>query len=95
MNWRHTEPVQQPGQKGQAPGEVGTMDHYYDHPNERLFPGDGPYGSGFSEWFSWLESHKLRTYFNDREHQQRPSPSVRARRKPMNLRKPFPSDAHG
>ena len=72
MNWRHTEPVQQPGQKGQAPGEVGTMDHYYDHPNERLFPGDGPYGSGFSEWFFWLESHKLRTYFNDREHQQRP-----------------------
>ena len=67
MNWRHTEPVQHPGQKGQAPGEVGTMDHYYDHPNERLFPGDGPYGSGFSEWFSWLESHKLRTYFNDRE----------------------------
>ena len=26
MNWRHTEPVQHPGQKGQAPGEVGTME---------------------------------------------------------------------
>jgi hypothetical protein len=43
MNWRHTEPVQYGAlaQKGQAPGEVGTQDHYYDHPDETLFPGDG------------------------------------------------------
>jgi len=26
MNWRHTEAVKHPGQKGQAPGEVGTME---------------------------------------------------------------------
>ena len=68
MNWRHTENVSigPPGaQKGQAVGEVGTQDHYYDHPNEVLFPGDGPYGSGFTEWFDWLKSRKLRTYFND------------------------------
>jgi hypothetical protein len=67
MNWRHTEPVAYgaQAQKGQAKGEVGTQDHYYDHPNEQLFPGDGPYGSSFTEWFDWLKSRKLRTYFND------------------------------
>eukprot|EP01043_Picozoa_sp_COSAG02_P030611 COSAG02_NODE_1962_length_10253_cov_6.942294_11_plen_440_part_00 len=67
MNWRHTEAVSYgaQAQKGQAAGEVGTQDHYYDHPNEQLFPGNGPYGSSFTEWFDWLKSHKLRTYFND------------------------------
>ena len=67
MGWRHTENVSTGpnAQKGQAPGEVGTQDHYYDHPNENLFPGDGPYGSGFTEWFDWLKSRNLRTYFND------------------------------
>eukprot|EP01050_Picozoa_sp_SAG11_P010128 SAG11_NODE_998_length_6237_cov_22.378299_4_plen_957_part_00 len=67
MNWRHTEAVQHgaKAQKGQAKGELGTQDHYYDHPNEQLFPGDGPYGSSFTEWFNWLKSKKLRTYFND------------------------------
>ena len=67
MNWRHTEPVGYgaQAQKGQAKGEVGTQDHYYDHPNEQLFPGNGPYGSSFTDWFEWLKSHKLRTYFND------------------------------
>ena len=39
--------------------------HYYDHPNEQLFPGDGPYGSSFTDWFTWLKGQKLRTYFND------------------------------
>eukprot|EP01052_Picozoa_sp_SAG31_P025602 SAG31_NODE_2253_length_6075_cov_2.406459_2_plen_859_part_00 len=67
MNWRHTENVSTgpKAQKGQARGEVGTQDHYYDHPNEVLFPGTGPYGSSFSEWFDWLRSRNLRTYFND------------------------------
>ena len=27
--------------------------------------GDGPYGSSFTEWFDWIKSQKLRTYFND------------------------------
>lgn len=33
-------------------------DWYYDHPNTNLFP-------NFTEWFAYLRSKKLRTYFND------------------------------
>ena len=58
MNWRNTTDDHQPGETGQ------TQDQYYDHPNSALFPGDGPYGSSFTEWFAWLKSKKLRTYFN-------------------------------
>lgn len=59
MNWRNT------SQDNLHSGEVGSQDHYYDHPNSALFPGDGLYGSSFTEWFAWLRSQKLRTYFND------------------------------
>jgi hypothetical protein len=31
---------------------------YYNHPNDKLF-------SNFTEWFEFLKSKKLRTYFND------------------------------
>ncbi|KAL1527745.1 hypothetical protein AB1Y20_009130 [Prymnesium parvum] len=34
------------------------QDQYYDHPNTLLFP-------DFDEWFSFLKSQRLRTYFND------------------------------
>ena len=67
MNWRNTSKDNL--YPGSGPGhpfpEVGSQDHYYDHPNSNLFPGDGPYGSSFTEWFDWLKSQKLRTYFND------------------------------
>ena len=33
-------------------------DRYYDHPNTTLFP-------NFTEWFTFLKSKRLRTYFND------------------------------
>ena len=59
MNWRNT------SKDNLHDGEVGSQDHYYDHPNSALFPGDGPYGSSFTEWFDWLKTQKLRTYFND------------------------------
>jgi hypothetical protein len=52
MNWRNT------SKDNLLPGEVGSQDHYYDHPNTNLFP-------DFEEWFSYLKSKKLRTYFND------------------------------
>eukprot|EP00656_Telonema_subtile_P045294 TRINITY_DN5154_c0_g2_i1.p1 TRINITY_DN5154_c0_g2~~TRINITY_DN5154_c0_g2_i1.p1 ORF type:complete len:835 (-),score=119.33 TRINITY_DN5154_c0_g2_i1:273-2777(-) len=35
-----------------------NQDHFYDHPDTALFP-------DFGEWFEYLKSHKLRTYFND------------------------------
>jgi hypothetical protein len=31
-----------------------NQDHYYNHPNTNLFP-------NFTEWFSFLRAHKLRT----------------------------------
>jgi hypothetical protein len=67
MNWRNTSKDNL--LPGTGPGhphpEVGSQDHYYDHPNSNLYPGDGPYGSSFTEWFDWLKGQKLRTYFND------------------------------
>lgn len=38
------------------------QDRFYDHPATQLFPGLG--GDG-TEWFDYLQAHKLRTYFND------------------------------
>lgn len=35
-----------------------NQDHFYDHPNTSLFP-------DFQEWFEYLKSQGLRTYFND------------------------------
>eukprot|EP00935_MAST-01C_sp_MAST-1C-sp1_P000812 g812.t1 len=53
MNWRNT------SKDNLLPGETGSQDHYYDHPAiPNLFV-------NYSEWFEWLEEHKLRTYFND------------------------------
>ena len=46
MNWRNT------SKDNLHSGEVGSQDHYYDHPNSDLYPGDGPYGSSFTEWYS-------------------------------------------
>lgn len=67
MNWRNTSKDNL--YPGTGPGhpfpEVGSQDHYYDHPNSNLYPGDGPYGSSFTDWFDWLKGQKLRTYFND------------------------------
>ena len=67
MNWRNTSKDNL--YPGSGPGhpfpEVGSQDHYYDHPNSNLYPGDGPYGSSFTDWFDWLKAQKLRTYFND------------------------------
>ena len=67
MNWRNTSKDNL--LPGTGPGhpfpQSGSQDHYYDHPNSNLFPGDGAYGSSFTEWFDWLKSQKLRTYFND------------------------------
>ena len=51
MNWRNTSAA------NLYPGEVGSQDHYYDHPNTNLF-------ANFSEWFAFLKQKKLRTYFN-------------------------------
>jgi hypothetical protein len=59
MNWRNTGEDTTPGETGQ------TQDHFYDHPNSVRFPGDGPYGSSYTQWFDWLKTQKLRTYFND------------------------------
>ena len=54
MNWRNTSKDNL--LPGAGPGhpfaESGSQDHYYDHPNSELFPGDGPYGSSFTEWFA-------------------------------------------
>lgn len=70
MNWRNVScPVGATQcnheQKGLNNGQKGSVDHYYDHPNTMLFPGDGVYGSSFTEWFSFLKQKRLRTYFND------------------------------
>ena len=49
-NWRNT------SKDNLLPGEVGSQDHYYDHPAiPNLF-------SDFTEWFAFLKSKKLRTY---------------------------------
>ena len=49
----------------------GCRDHFYDHPNTDLMPGlssnsseDVP-GLAANEWFEYIKSMKLRTYFND------------------------------
>ena len=67
MNWRNTSSDHlNPGQSPYHPHpEIGSQDHYYDHPNSNLFPGDGPFGDSFTEWFAFLKGKKLRTYFND------------------------------
>jgi hypothetical protein len=52
MNWRNT------SADNLLPGEVGSQDHYYDHPATQLFP-------NFTEWFGYLKGRGLRTYFND------------------------------
>ena len=49
MNWRNTSVA------NLYPGEIGSQDHYYDHPATQLF-------QNFSEWFAFLRQHKLRTY---------------------------------
>ena len=52
MNWRNT------SSDNLLPGESGSQDRYYDHPNTLLFP-------NMSEWFGFLKAKGLKTYFND------------------------------
>jgi hypothetical protein len=51
MNWRETD---------------DNKDHFYDHANTALFAGlNNSKNDTHTEWFEYLRSKKLRTYFND------------------------------
>ena len=49
------------GQDGPT-GATGHPERFYSHPNTTLFP-------NFTEWFDFLHSKGLKTYFNDHPYQ--------------------------
>jgi hypothetical protein len=76
MNWRNVG-----AGKGASPGDPESIkicrlqnatgalpdcrSHFYNHPNTDLLPGLNKSSDGTNEWFDYIKSKKLRTYFND------------------------------
>ena len=78
MNWRnigyasdtnssHQGPSVNPCKKGQSNSVTDPLcrSHYYDSPNLNLLPGLSSSPPSSNEWFEYLKSQNLKTYFND------------------------------
>ena len=70
MNWRNVgagkgselpDPASVPACHSMTNIDPTCRSHFYNSPNLRLLPGL----NGSNEWFDWIKSQKLRTYFND------------------------------